>query len=181
MRLHHPASASTRVRSGRRLQDARFPAIGAETQRAVAVVWIAVSRVPRDDDGLAVHRRRQVRGPAVVADEQVAAFEHVARLTKRHAAQNDRFATQQSVYQNCAVPEETLLILPLYPGLAPWAKLIRPCGAGSGIGSNLFAHHKLGARFLTHTLRPIYRNFTSRVLTPAQHSCKLQRLLPFVR
>src|SRR5271167_3747580 len=38
--------------------------------------------------------------------------------------------------ENCAVPEGTQVNFPLYPGLAPWAKLIRPCGAGDAAGAD---------------------------------------------
>src|SRR5208283_3286285 len=80
MRLWQSAISGASFQSSRRLQNARFPGIGAETQRAIAVVRIAVSRVPRDDDGLAAHRRRQVRASAVISDKQMAAFKHSAHL-----------------------------------------------------------------------------------------------------
>lgn len=80
VRLRNLTASGTVIQSLRRLQNARRLAIGTETKRAVAVVGIAVSGVARNDDGLAIHCRREVRGPAVIADEQVAAFEHGARL-----------------------------------------------------------------------------------------------------
>ena len=95
VRLGNAAAVCAGVKSGGRLQNAYFPAIGCKAQRTVAVVGIAVPRMARDDDGLALHRRCQVGSAAVVADEEVAALQHGADLAKRRAAQDDRLATQQ--------------------------------------------------------------------------------------
>ncbi len=158
MRIGHATTAGTGIQTGGGLQDARVPAIGAEAYRAVAVVRVAVSGVARDDDGLAVHRRCQVRRPAVVADEQVAAFKHGTHLAQRRAGDDDRFAGPSVVSENCAVPEGTLLISSAYPGLTPGLNPIPPGGAGVEASRGFLRplqFHKASSRTSSATLQAL--------------------------
>ena len=68
----------------------QLSALRSEAHRTVAVIGIAIERVARDHDHLAIHGCSQMRRPAVVPDEQLAPFQHGADLAKRRAAENDR-------------------------------------------------------------------------------------------
>ena len=56
--------------------------------------------------------------------------------------------------ESCVVPEGTRSNFPLYPALARWAKLSRPCGAGFEMGLDLSSHYSFAGRVLTQTLTP---------------------------
>src|SRR5208283_441219 len=82
MRLQRLAIRGACIQSSRRLQNASFAGIGAETQRAIGVVRIAVAGVARDDDRPAAHRGRQVGTSAVISYKQMTPLEHGACLPK---------------------------------------------------------------------------------------------------
>ena len=90
----------------------QLSALRSEAYRAVAVIGIAIKRVARDHDYLAVHGRSQMRRPAVVSDEQLAPFQHGTDLTKRRAAENNRLPRQlmqpASARRPAQRPEQTI-------------------------------------------------------------------------
>lgn len=59
------------------------------------MVGIAITRMPGNNGDLAIHRGRQMRASAVIADEKMAALEHGAHLAERRATDDERLAAQQ--------------------------------------------------------------------------------------